>query len=324
MAKLQLKVGSTSVDVNVFIQDSSLSTGAGLTGLVFNSGSLTGYYHRQGAAAAVAITLATKTVGTWATGGFVAVDGTNMPGTYELGIPDAALAAGARWVIIMLKGAANMAPMVLEIELTAVDNQSANAFMTGVNSVAPPTNWNLMSIDASGRIDLGKWIGSAPLGLNNQLVQADVQRVLNAVVNTALAQLGVNVVSQANIDFGALQKTSLNAATPASIVGSVGSVTGAVTIADGQILVKRNTALNDFPFTITSSVTHLPTAGLTVTGTRSIDGGAFAPLANAVVEIGGGWYSVDFAASDLNGTTVAVQLEAVGADDRDFTIVTQE
>ena len=31
------------------------------------------------------------------------------------------------------------------------------------------------------------------------------------------AALGVNVVAQANIDFGALQKTSLNAATPASV-----------------------------------------------------------------------------------------------------------
>jgi len=43
------------------------------------------------------------------------------------------------------------------------------------------------------------------------------------------AALGVNVVTQANIDFGALQKTSLNAATPASVQGNVGgNVTGSV------------------------------------------------------------------------------------------------
>jgi hypothetical protein len=125
MAKLSLVAGTTSKDVNVFIQDTSVATGAGLTGLVYNSSSLVAYYHRQGANAAVQITLATKTLGTWATGGFVVVDGTNMPGLYELGIPDAALAAGAAWVIIMLKGAANMAPCVLEIELTATNNQDA-------------------------------------------------------------------------------------------------------------------------------------------------------------------------------------------------------
>ena len=42
--------------------------------------------------------------------------------------------------------------------------------------------------------------------------------------------VNANVVSQANIDFGALQKSSLNAATPASVVGSVGSVVSPVTV----------------------------------------------------------------------------------------------
>lgn len=128
MAKLTLKAGTTSKDINVFVQDSSKTDGSGLTGLAYNTSSLSAYYHRQGANAAVAISLATKTLGTWASAGFVVVDGTNLPGVYELGIPDAALAAGATWVVIMLKGAANMAPVVLEIELTAVDNQDAVAF----------------------------------------------------------------------------------------------------------------------------------------------------------------------------------------------------
>jgi len=44
-------------------------------------------------------------------------------------------------------------------------------------------------------------------------------------------KLDVTVAEQANIDFGALQKASLNAATPASIPGAVGSVTAGVTLA---------------------------------------------------------------------------------------------
>lgn len=122
MAQISIKAGATSIDIPAFIQDSSVTTGAGLTGLVFNTGSLTAYYHRQGASAAVAITLATKTVGTWVSGGFVARDATNEPGQYEVGLPDAAVAAGARWVTVHLKGAANMAPQVILIELTAWDN----------------------------------------------------------------------------------------------------------------------------------------------------------------------------------------------------------
>lgn len=149
MAKLSILAGTTSKRLKVFIQDSSVTTGAGLTGLVFNTASLTGYYIREGDASATAITLATATLGTWASGGFIVVDGTNMPGLYELDIPNAAIAAGAKSVVIMLKGATNMSPCVIEIELTANDNQ-----------VALPANSSLLSIDASGRVDAIKIAGT--------------------------------------------------------------------------------------------------------------------------------------------------------------------
>jgi hypothetical protein len=57
------------------------------------------------------------TLGTWASGGFVAIDGTNMPGWYQLGIPNAALASGAETVEIHLKGASNMVPVPIKIQL---------------------------------------------------------------------------------------------------------------------------------------------------------------------------------------------------------------
>ncbi len=125
MAKLTLKVASTSVILNVFVQDSSLTTGLGLTTpLAYNTGSLSAYYCLPGAAP-VAISLATQTpTGAWATGGFCVIDNTNLPGWYRLDPPNAAFASG-RFCNIMLKGAANMAPCNLEIELTVYDNQVA-------------------------------------------------------------------------------------------------------------------------------------------------------------------------------------------------------
>lgn len=135
MAKVSLVAGTTSYTANLFIQDSTVTTGAGKTGLAFNTASLAAYYVRPGAAA-VSITLATQTVtGAWSSGGFVEVDPTNMPGVYRLDIVDAALAAGKTSVAIMLKGATGMAPVTLEVELTLVNNQSATAFMTSVASV---------------------------------------------------------------------------------------------------------------------------------------------------------------------------------------------
>lgn len=137
MAKLAIKPGSTSVTVEVFIQDSSVTTGAGLTGLAYNTASLTAYYKRNGNVAPVAITLATLAAITtaWSSGGFIAADGTNTPGLYRLDIPDAALATGARSVIIYLKGATNMAPCLLEIDLTN-DANLVNILGTAVSTPA--------------------------------------------------------------------------------------------------------------------------------------------------------------------------------------------
>ena len=109
--KLPRRAGATSQIFQVFIQDSSSTTGAGLTGLVFNSSSLTAYYHRDTDTTATAITLVTMTVGTFTSSGFKEIDATNMPGWYQFCPPNAALASGAASVGFHLKGATNMAPL---------------------------------------------------------------------------------------------------------------------------------------------------------------------------------------------------------------------
>ena len=104
-----ITAGTTSNVLGVFLQDNSVATGAGLAGLVFGSSGLTCYYKRSNGTASVAVTLATiSTLGTWETGGFKAVDGTNMIGLYEFHPPDAALATGAKWVKFYFTGAANL------------------------------------------------------------------------------------------------------------------------------------------------------------------------------------------------------------------------
>lgn len=192
--KISIKAGTTSKLLDVFIMDSSSTTGAGLTGLAYNTASLTAYYYREGAASAVAITLATMTLGTWATGGFVVVDGTNMPGCYQLGVPDAAFAAGAKSVIIMLKGATNMAPLVLEVELTATDNQDA---VRGGMTALPNANAEA----AGGLFTRGSGAGQVNQSANGQL---DVnlstiksQTITCAAGVTVLASVGTASASTA-------------------------------------------------------------------------------------------------------------------------------
>jgi len=94
-------------------------------------------------------------------------------------------------------------------------------------------------------------------------------------------------------------------------------------LAASQIFFKKNVAYSNFAFLMTDSTNHLPAAGLTVTATRKIDGGAFAACANAVTEVANGWYTINFASTDLNGTNVAFNFSAPGADLLAFSIVTQ-
>lgn len=86
--------------------------------------------------------------------------------------------------------------------------------------------------------------------------------------------------------------------------------------------MRKNTQLAAFPFEMYSA-TGVPTAGLTVTATRSIDGAAFGACANAVAEVGSGAYKITLAAADLNGDTVMLKFTAAGAATRLIPVVTQ-
>ena len=95
-------------------------------------------------------------------------------------------------------------------------------------------------------------------------------------------------------------------------------------IAD-KLIPKKNTALSDVEFVMVDNTDHItPKTGLTITVTRSIDGGAFAAkdASTTVAEVGNGVYQLDIAAADLNGTIVTFRFAATGADDAFLTIRT--
>jgi hypothetical protein len=162
--KLALVKGATSVSVAVKVLDSSSTAGAPLTGLVFNTSNLVAYYWRPGGTA-TAITLATlaNAQAAWSSGGFVAVDGTNMPGLYRLDIPNAVLAAGVDTCYVQIRGATNMVPVDIEIQLTSMNlNDAVRGALTALpNANAEAvgglytrgTGAGQVNQDANGRID---------------------------------------------------------------------------------------------------------------------------------------------------------------------------
>jgi len=112
--------GLTSQSIDIFIQDASSTVGAGLSGLVYNSGSLVASYRKGATGSRTAITLATQTVGgAYSSGGFVEIEATHMKGTYRLDLPNAAVDTEG-FITVYLYGAANMVPVVLRIDCKAL------------------------------------------------------------------------------------------------------------------------------------------------------------------------------------------------------------
>lgn len=108
MHVFEIVSGSKDVILHVFIEDTRRDDGGGLTGLVYNSSGLTAYTVSPGDTAAAAIALANTTLGSHTDGGFKEVDSTNMPGWYELQLPDTLIANEFKQCAIVLRGAANM------------------------------------------------------------------------------------------------------------------------------------------------------------------------------------------------------------------------
>ncbi len=205
--KIIRKAGATSNILQIFIADSSSTTGAGLTALTSGSSGLTAYYHRDTDTTATVISLTTMTLGTFTSSGFLKIDDTNMPGWYQFCPPDAALAAGAKSVGFHLKGATNMAPLPIEVDLDAqVDVYLWNG--TAVSSPAtagiPEVNVkNMNNVATTSVTTINANQGTTqPINFTgtgaSALVKGDTVDIAGAAVSATTAQVGVNVVNWNN------------------------------------------------------------------------------------------------------------------------------
>jgi hypothetical protein len=320
--KRKMQSGQTSVLMKVWIQNSS--SGLGLTGLAYNTSGLTAYYIRNGQSTDTAITLATATLGTWTSGGFVVVDGTNMPGLYEIGMPNAVLASGVDTVHLMLQGAANMVPCVLEIELDAVNYQS--------------TGFGLVNVSANVVQSNGTTNASTP-----GYFAPDWGHVNAPTTTLALSGTTISTSQVAASVTGAVGSVAGNVAgSVASVAGAVGSVTGSVGSVTGNVggnvsgnvagtvgyivnaPFKINTANGFSIFMVQSSDNKSPFTAGGVSATRSIAGGAQTAVTGTVTQVGGtNEYYFSGAAADFNGTTVSFIFTATGANTVQVTVNTQ-
>lgn len=251
--KLIRKLGATSQILQVFIRDSSSTTGAGLTGLLFNTASLTAYFHRDTDTTATQINLVTMTVGTFTSSGFKEIDSTNMPGWYQFCPPNTALANGASSVGFHLKGATNMAPLPIEIDLDAqvdVTSWLGTAVASPATAGIPDVNAkNINNVATTSVTTINTVIGTATVGstatalataqsgITTLLVGVNLNASQHVIVDSGTVTTVTNLTNAPTSgDFTATMKTSIGTAVAASAVASVtgnvgGNVVGTVSLA---------------------------------------------------------------------------------------------
>jgi hypothetical protein len=140
--KLCLPPGTVSYITHIFLKDSTVTTGAGKTGLIESN--ITAYYVRAGSTLTLLNMETIATLGTWGNTGnnwlsFREVNSTNAAGLYEIDLPNNILATGTNKVTIYIKGTGAM-PLVVEIQLLAVPADIYKVLGTDVTASIPEVN----------------------------------------------------------------------------------------------------------------------------------------------------------------------------------------
>jgi hypothetical protein len=247
---MKIKGGTTSRPVPVFVQDTSSTTGSGLGSIAHNTAGFVAEYRRAGSSAYTAITLSAGTLGTWSSGGWVA-DG-SVAGRYELDLPDAVLAAGVPWVVVQLRGVANMLPVLLFIELDAVDYQDAAGFGLSRLDAAISTRSTYAGADTSGTTTLLSRLTSTRAGYLDNLsagavAQASNLATLAGYVDTEVAAIQADVTTLltrlSSIRAGYLDNLSAGAVAQASNLATLAGYVDTEVAAILAIANKLDTAL---------------------------------------------------------------------------------
>lgn len=305
------KRGQTSVILRVKLLDSSVTTGAGLTGLTSGSSGLIVSTIADNESSATAYSGSNlesiTTLGTFAapTSGkcrFKEVDATNHKGLYEIQVADARFAvSNAKSLIVSISGATNLAQCDLLVRLTDADPYDAvRQGMTALPNVASGSAGAIITSGtgtaqlsvSSGQVILQTGTGTGQLDFTSGVVKANVTQFGGTNATTSGGRPEVNTThvggtSQTARDLGASVLLS-----PGTGTGQISLSSGGVTLADG---VSHGGTLGSSTATLALSRLNVTsqssnTAGVTIAGNGtgaglSSTGGA---TGAAVKLVGGG------------------------------------
>lgn len=256
MSLISYKRGQGSIVLRVKILNSSVTTGAGLTGLTSASSGLIISTIADNEASATAYTVAGSTIETITTLGtyaaptatkcrFKEVDATNHKGVYEIQIADARYAvSSAKSLLVSILGATNAAETDCVIPLTDMDPYDAvHGGMSALPNTACTTNASLLTS--------GTGTDQISVSAGKVLLQATQTGVTIPTVTTVTNQLTAGAIAT-----GVWQDATAGDFTTAGSIGkslfTSGNVPGA---AGGLFLSGSNAATTIDTLTVTNTTT---------------------------------------------------------------------
>lgn len=286
--KISRQVGTTNEVLNVFVQDATVSTGAGLANIVGSSVSFS-WWHDSQASVSTGTASTAGAMGTYSTSAWVQVSSSNALGHYQFGPPNGVFAAG-KTAMIHFYGAPSMAPLPLEIELTKTDNQTYTSSQTfsSTQVVASVTNASPANItqiqgqnavtSAAGTltvstqaltnlaVNVNQILGQTPVTTSAGVLNVSTQTLTNLAVNVNQI-LGQTPVTSAagvlNVSTQAIDKTGygLSAAERASLAGVILTTTQS----EGFRSVNNPGSMIQLQYEILANLTEFSHSGTTRT-----------------------------------------------------------
>lgn len=295
--------------------------------------------HIAGKTGATLTIYATKAAGTPAaiTPTVTELDSTNAPGVYKLAFTTSHTdTLGELQLHITATGADP-----LDVKWQVSTYLPGEAATLQADQAVNTTKFGGTSVtgrDLGASVLLSAGTGTGQLDVTSGVVKANLAQILGTALTETAGQIAAAFKKLFDVAAPVFTATSVNqtgdnyarlgAPAGASVSADVAAVktdTAAIKAKTDNLPegIKTNTALNAFEFFMADSTDHVTgKTGLTITATRSIDGGAFAACANAATEIGGGTYAINLAAADLNGTIITLRFSATGADTSEVLIKT--
>jgi hypothetical protein len=235
------------------------SSGMPATAVVFNTSGISATYTRDGSTPTT-ITLATMTQGTWATSGFVH----RGKGIYEVGLPNAALVAGADGVEIAIDGVTDTVFVPTRVEIMGTDPRSSAAPDVNVTKVAGTTQ---TARDLGASVLISSGTGTGQLDVTSGVIKANLAQILGTALTETAGQLAAGFKKFFNIASPASTMDALTLVATATNLTNAGPDTAGTGTLLTRLSAGRATNLDNLDAAVSTRSTY---AGADTAGTTTL------------------------------------------------------